>query len=83
MQNLSKSSFIQGVRCSKLLWLRKNKPEIFDPHSEETLAIFDTANKVGELAAYYLFPGGKRIEYCKLDTFAMVKLLEVIREKAI
>jgi hypothetical protein len=22
------------------------------------------------------------LEYCKLDTFAMVKLLEVIREKA-
>ena len=73
MQNLSKSSFIQGVRCSKLLWLRKNKPEIFAPHSEETLAIFDTANEVGRLACDLFFFGGKRIEYSELSFNERIK----------
>ena len=72
MQHLSKSLFIQGVRCSKLLWLRKNKPEIFKPHSDEVLAIFDTANEVGRLACD-LFPDGKRIEYSELSFGERVK----------
>jgi hypothetical protein len=48
---LSKSRYVTGLRCPKILWLDKNKPEL---KAEETnTAAFEIGNKVGELARSY------------------------------
>lgn len=47
--NLSKSRYCSAVQCPKILWLRKNKPEVFDK-SVINQAILDTGNEVGDLA---------------------------------
>ena len=45
--NLSKSKYIKGVQCSKILWLDKNKSEV---QEEVNNASLDTGTKVGILA---------------------------------
>ena len=46
---LSKSKYCCGVQCSKMLWLKKNKPEEFD-ESVMNQAVLDNGNEVGDLA---------------------------------
>lgn len=45
---LSKSKYCAGVQCPKMLWLRKNKPELAEPLMNQ--AVLDAGNKVGDLA---------------------------------
>ncbi|MDD3602017.1 MAG: DUF2779 domain-containing protein [Sulfurovum sp.] len=59
---LSKSLYLRGLQCSKSLWLKKYKPEVLTPPSEQAQDIFKTGGKVGDLACQ-LFPGGKKIPY--------------------
>jgi hypothetical protein len=60
---LSKSRFVAGLQCSKLLWLRvheREAPELV--HDAGLQAIFDQGHRVGELAQER-FPGGVLIPY--------------------
>jgi len=50
--NLSKSRYCRGLQCPKILWLDKNKSEVRDD-SNKNQAVFDTGNKVGDLAMGY------------------------------
>ena len=46
---LTKSKYCLAHQCFKILWLRENKPEVFD----ETMvnqAVMETGNKVGDIA---------------------------------
>ena len=54
---LSKSTFMRGVKCEKNLYLNKHHKELRDDISEQQQAIFSQGTKVGELAQE-LFPGG-------------------------
>ena len=45
----SKSRYCSGVQCPKILWLKKNKPELFDS-SVMNETILETGNEVGDLA---------------------------------
>jgi hypothetical protein len=54
---ISKSRYLSGLRCDKLLWCRYHKKEIFPPHDGVTLARFAQGHEVGRLA-HRLFPGG-------------------------
>ena len=45
----SKSRYCSGVQCPKILWLKKNKPELFD-NSVMNETILNTGNEVGDLA---------------------------------
>jgi hypothetical protein len=54
---LSKSTFIRGVQCSKSLYLHKHRPYLRDRVSPEQLARFSRGIGVG-LLAQNLFPGG-------------------------
>ena len=55
---LSKSRFLAGLQCSKLLWLRVHEPDapelVWDPGPQ---AILDRGTRIGELARQQ-FPGG-------------------------
>jgi hypothetical protein len=59
---LSKSLFIKGLQCHKLLFLQKNSPELKDEISDSQEAIFAGGRDVGILA-WELFPGGVEIPY--------------------
>lgn len=61
--NLSKSRFIKGMQCQKLLWLLAHKKDAISPPSKEQEQIFSIGNEVGELACE-LFPNGARIHFC-------------------
>lgn len=61
--NLSKSRFIKGMQCQKLLWLLAHKKDALSPPSKEQMQIFSIGNEVGELACE-LFPNGARIHFC-------------------
>lgn len=54
---LSKSTFMRGVKCEKNLYLNKHHKELRDDLSEQQQAIYTQGTNVGELAQQ-LFPGG-------------------------
>ena len=47
--NLSKSRYCSALQCPKMLWLKKNKPEVFDEDSVNQ-SVLDTGSSVGDLA---------------------------------
>ena len=62
---LTKSRFVNGLQCSKWIWLEFNRPEELPKTDEATQHRFDEGHKVGELAKS-LFPDGINIE--EIDT---------------
>jgi len=60
MPSLSKTKYLDGLKCAKLLWHEYNAKEVIPPVDEETQAIFDQGHEVGALART-LFPGGIEI----------------------
>ena len=72
---LSKSQYCSAVQCPKMLWLKKNKPDVFDD-SCMNQAVLDTGNEVGKLAQE-LFGEFVEVPFTKdfdemLDTTAML-----------
>jgi len=58
---LSKSKYLQGLQCPKLLWMSYHAKNKFPPVDADTQAIFDQGHAVTALATS-LFPGGVEIE---------------------
>lgn len=54
---LSKSRYLNGLQCPKLLWVTSNEPERLPEPDAATQHVFDQGHLVGELAKT-LFPGG-------------------------
>lgn len=54
---ISKSTYLMGRQCSKLLWFRYNAKDQIPAPDEAQQAVFDQGTEVGELAQQ-LFPGG-------------------------
>lgn len=53
---ISKSKFLNGLQCVKLLWTHYNAKELIPETDAATQAVFDQGHEVGELAKL-LFPG--------------------------
>lgn len=47
---LSKSRYLCGLQCPKLLWLRYNAPEEVPPPDKSSLDIFEQGHLVGDFA---------------------------------
>jgi hypothetical protein len=58
---LSKSKYISGRQCTKLLWHQYNAKDLIPPHDAAQQAIFDQGHDVGRRARD-LYPGGVLIE---------------------
>lgn len=58
---LSKSTFLQGLQCPKLLWSAYNAKHLFPEVDDATQAVFDQANAV-EILAKKMFPTGMKID---------------------
>ncbi len=63
---LSKSRYLNGLQCAKLLWHAVNRREEFPEPGAAQQAIFDQGHEVGELAKQ-LFPGGIEVSGGPLD----------------
>jgi len=77
---LSKSSYISGQQCNKLLWfksIRKPPPEEMDEASKDRLKAGD---EIGDLAKE-LFPGGTEIEYLPDNHEKMIEDTNLALEK--
>ena len=59
---LSKTSYIKGLKCEKLLWLNKHNKAVLTSPDASTKARFDQGNEVGSLARK-LFPDGKEVPF--------------------
>ncbi|MFC2041396.1 hypothetical protein ACFLTY_03635 [Chloroflexota bacterium] len=57
---LSKTKYITGLQCPRLIWVQINEPEKIPETDPVTQHIFDQGHLVGELAKS-LFPGGTDI----------------------
>ena len=57
---ISKTRYIQGLQCPKLLWHLYNAHEVFPPTDPGTQAVLDQGHEVGRLAQE-LFPAGIRV----------------------
>ncbi len=57
---ISKTTFLMGLQCAKLIWFRYNAKDQIPAPDESTQAIFDQGTEVGELARQ-LFPGGTMV----------------------
>jgi len=58
---LSKTKYLDGVKCAKLLWYEFNQTGAMPKPDPVTQAIFDQGRKVGELAQT-LYPDGIKLE---------------------
>lgn len=74
---ISKSRYINGLRCDKLLWCTYNDKDLFPPHGKATEGRFAQGHEVGELATQR-FPGGQEAapgKYYAEDTVPPTKVL--------
>ncbi|MCJ7482451.1 MAG: DUF2779 domain-containing protein, partial [Thermodesulfovibrionales bacterium] len=69
---ISKSKYLSGLQCHKLLWYQYNRPDEIPIPDAGTQAIFDAGHAVGELAQS-LFPGGIAIKWDR-DAEKMIEL---------
>lgn len=58
---ISKSKFLQGLQCPKLLWSAYNAKNLFPEIDPASQAIFDQGHEVGSVAKK-LFPNGIEID---------------------
>jgi hypothetical protein len=75
---LSKTKYLDGVKCPKLLWYEYNKAGEVPEPGAELQAIFDQGKKVGELAQK-IYPNGIKIEREQMPEKMHAKSLEALK----
>lgn len=69
---LSKSKYLAGLQCSKLLWMHYHAKEKIPPPDPGTQALFNQGHQVTELY-HSLFPGGLLIDGAPDDYDGLIK----------
>ena len=59
---LSKSRYLNGLQCEKLLWYAINNKRAFPPVDDAKQILFDEGKRVGEFAQK-MFPGGNKVAF--------------------
>lgn len=77
---ISKSRFLDGLKCPKLFWTDFHAKETIPPPDETTQAIFRQGNDVTELART-LFPGGVLVEGWEDYDAMLKKTRELVAER--
>jgi len=70
---VSKSAYLNGLQCPKLLWYRCNDPDQIPAPDEQTRAIFDQGHEVGQLARQ-LFADGVEVGRGIIDLDQVIAL---------
>jgi len=69
---ISKSKYLNGLQCPKLLWTQFNAKDQIPAFDAATQAIFDQGHEVGRLAQS-LYPGGTEVAWNSDDFSAMLQ----------
>ena len=69
---ISKSKYLNGLQCPKLLWAQFNANDQIPAFDAATQAIFDQGHEVGRLAQS-IYPGGTAVAWNNDDFAAMLK----------
>jgi len=85
-RNLSKSKYINGLQCLKLLWVSLNDAARLPAYDAATQHVFDQGHMIGTLAQQ-LYPGGIKLETENIganlrETTASLKLRKPLFEAA-
>ena len=72
---ISKSRYLNGLQCPKLLWHCYNAKQLIPAPDESQQAIFDQGHEVGELARR-IFPGGIEVGQGIVDPQTVLRLSE-------
>jgi hypothetical protein len=72
---ISKSRFLQGLQCPKLLWNAYNAKHLFPEIATALQAVFDQGHEVGAFAKR-MFPGGIEIETGHTDFEGAIQLTQ-------
>jgi hypothetical protein len=72
---ISKSKFLQGLQCPKLLWSSYNAKHLFPEIDAAAQAVFDQGHEVGSLAKK-LFPEGIEIDCDPTDFEGAIQLTQ-------
>jgi hypothetical protein len=75
---LSKTKFLDGVKCPKLLWYEYNKKEDVPKPDAVTQAIFDQGTRVGEVARK-LYPFGIKMERERMPEKMNARSIEALK----
>lgn len=78
MLTLSKSKFMAGLGCPKLLWCMYNAPKMIPPVDEATQAIFDQGHEVGDLAKKR-HPDGVEVDWEKGFEYTLTRTKELLK----
>jgi hypothetical protein len=70
---LTKTKYLHGLQCQKLLWYECNDPSVLPEEDEGTQAIFEQGKQVGELAKK-LYPDGITIDWDNLGWDRAIEL---------
>ena len=73
--NISKSKFIQGLQCPKLIWSAYNAKHLFPAVDAGLQAVFDQGHEVGSLAKK-MFPNGVNIDTAPTDFEGAISLTQ-------
>ena len=76
VQYLTKSRFLHGSQCSKLLWTSWNAAHLLPAPDQQTLAILEEGKKVGALARQ-MFPNGVEISASSFNEAVMDSTLAI------
>jgi hypothetical protein len=63
---ISKSKFLQGLQCPKLIWSAYNAKHLFPEVDDALQAVFDQGHEVGSFAKK-LFPNGVEVDVDPTD----------------
>jgi hypothetical protein len=72
---ISKSKFLQGLQCPKLLWNACNAKHLFPDVDDALQAVFDQGHEVGSLAKK-MFPDGVEIDTDPTDFEGAIELTQ-------
>ncbi|HOX14569.1 MAG TPA: DUF2779 domain-containing protein [Smithellaceae bacterium] len=77
---LSKTKYLNGLQCKKLLWYIYNEPEIIPQPDEATQAVFEQGHLVGDYAKK-LFPKGIEVDHSKSFAEGLKSTRELILKR--
>ena len=77
---ISKSKYLSGLQCDKLLWHHFRAPDLIPPPDESLRAVFDQGHAVGDLAKR-LHPGGLEIHLAEGFEQTLTRTRELLPER--
>ncbi|MCE5208374.1 MAG: DUF2779 domain-containing protein [Chloroflexi bacterium] len=77
---ISKTKYLNGLQCKKLLWYVYHEPEAIPEPDEATQAIFEQGHLVGDYAKK-LFPAGVEVDHTKSFEEGLRSTKELISRK--